>query len=251
MNARKRTRLTIEDQAHHDDTQCTARAQRGDGIEDADEVGCHVALLFAVLSEARAVILGPEAPRLLLALALVFLARVPRTVFVDFEHGFLGQLPESTSAAGNRRSIGHARGDPAQVHHVGHAARRVGPATETEQIDPVARLIRLDDRFIAIGDVVADAGPERRSEDTRNLLQPIRAGLPGAQTSVVGRDLLGRVYVGVDARARCTIQLVDVGQALIGLEPTELTGSVGEDQDILAHLVFIGPDHIRNKACDV
>jgi hypothetical protein len=54
-------------------------------------------------------------------------------------------------------------------------------AAEAEQIDPVARLVVVDDEFVAVGDVALDAGARHRSEQL--LHEADRSGEDSNSTS--------------------------------------------------------------------
>ena len=155
-------------------------------------------------------------------------------MLIDVEHGFFGDPAQRFPAARDRATFARLR-DPAQVQHVRYAPRGVGAATEPEEIDTVARLVVLEDRFVAVGDIVADAGSEGQTEYTRKALTPSAPIFSCAKARIVECDLVGGVDAIVDGGARRPVELVDVRQALVGFQPAVLTGAIGKYQNVFRH----------------
>src|SRR4051812_21026188 len=99
----------------------------------------------------------------------------------------------------------------------------------------VARLVVLQDGFVAVGDIATDAGAGGAAPQLPELLdgaeRDVALVLLGAQAGVVCGDLLGGVDGALRPGSGRAEQLVDVAEILVRLQAALLAGAVREDDD--------------------
>ena len=178
------------------------------------------------------------------ALVAIGIALDRAAVLIDVLDRFGGDAPGRSRIAPQRphapAGLPNRGGHAASLEHAAHAARRVGAAAETEQVDAVAGLPDADDLGVAVDDVLGDAEAGRLAHEVVEAPQPGDLDGIAVAARAEARVVEGQLQRGVDAvvggDAGGAEELVDVAARLVGHEAAGLAGAVREDQDILAHL---------------